>query len=193
MKIPTVEQCARLMDTYGMLDNIRHHSLVVARLADRLVTGLTGSAPLSRVPNRKLVIAGALLHDIAKTPCLDGSCEHSREGAVICTEEGYPEVAEIVAEHVLLQSHEPERFQTGHFHAKELVYYADKRVRHAHVVSLEERLEYILEHYGRDDPTRHRLIAENFSKCQVLEEHLFTFLPFSPAMLGSEEATRPQP
>lgn len=190
MKIPTVEQCALLMDTYGMLDNIRHHSLVVARLADRLVTGLSTAAAPS-VPGRNLVIAGALLHDIAKTPCLDGSCEHAQAGAAICTREGYPDLAEIVAEHVLLQNHEPERFQTGCFLAKELVYYADKRVRHAHVVTLEERLEYILEHYGRDDPVRHRLIADNFSKCQVLERHLFTFLPFPPEMLGNEEATHP--
>lgn len=190
MNIPTVDQCSRLMDTYGMLNNIRHHSLVVARLADRIVTGLTVATDLPMVPDRNLVIAGALLHDIAKTPCLDGSCEHSKEGAIICTVQGYPEVAEIVAEHVLLQNHEPDRFQTGHFLAKEIVYYADKRVRHAHVVTLEERLEYILEHYGKGDATRQHLITKNFNKCKVLEDHLFTFLPFPPDKLGSEEAIR---
>lgn len=192
MNIPTVEQCTRLMDTYGMLDNIRHHSLVVARLADRIVTGLSGTERLTSVPDRNLVIAGALLHDIAKTPCLDGSCDHSREGAAICAGQGYPEIAEIVAEHVLLQSHEPDRFRTGLFLAKEIVYYADKRVRHTHVVTLEERLEYILEHYGKGDPARQRIITENFAKCQILEEHLFSFLRFSPDKLGSEGAVRPQ-
>lgn len=192
MNIPTVEQCSRLMDTYGMLNNIRHHSLVVARLADRIITGLTAAVDRTMVPDRNLVIAGALLHDIAKTPCLDGSCEHSQEGAAICVEQGYPEVAEIVAEHVLLKNHAPDRFRTGCFLAKEIVYYADKRVRHTHVVTLEERLEYILEHYGKGDPSRQRLIAKNFDRCQVLEEYLFIFLPFPPDKLGSEETIRQQ-
>ncbi len=183
MQIPELDQCIRLMEQYRMLDNIRHHSLVVARVADQLVRDLEAVRPEGQTPNRKLVIAGALLHDIAKTPCLDGSCEHALAGAGICREHGFPEVAGIVAEHVILRDHDPARYATGLFTAGEIVYYADKRVRHAEIVSLDERLAYILDHYGHNNPRLHRLIRENFQRCVELERHLFRTLGLSPEQM----------
>ena len=180
MHLPSLEACHRLMDEYGMLTNIRRHSLVVARLADQILTGLTTVAPSRAQTNRRLVITGALLHDIAKTPCLHGTCNHAQIGAEICLRHGFPEIAPIVSEHVVLRDYNPDRYKAGLFNATELVYYADKRVRHHSVVSLEERLEYILEHYADNDPTRRLLIRENFNKCKILEQHLFQWLPFSP-------------
>ncbi|WP_028585638.1 HDIG domain-containing metalloprotein [Desulfogranum mediterraneum] len=183
-RIPGLAACAALMDHYGMLSNIRRHSLVVAQLADQIITTLLRRGLPAPPGGRELIIAGALLHDIAKTPCLKGACDHARVGAEICAEHGYPEVAIIVAEHVLLKGHEPERCSQGRFTAQEIVYYADKRVRHDRVVSLDERLEYILEHYGENDPVRQELIARNFSRCQELEEQLFQFLGFPAGSLG---------
>ncbi len=162
------------MDKYAMLDNIRAHSLMVTRVAHVLLEALSSStrttAPL---PADNLVMAGALLHDIAKTQCLENSCDHARQGRDICLELGYPEVAEVVREHVFLAEFSPRRYDQGYFLAKELVYYADKRVRHDEIVSLEERLDYILERYGNNDPKRHSLIEENFDKCKQLETFLF--------------------
>ncbi len=179
MVVPDIAACVHLMDEYGMLDNIRHHSLVVARVADALVTGLdNGKKPGSSI-SRKLVIAGALLHDIAKTPCLDGQCNHAAKGAEICSRHGYPDIARIVAEHVILSEYDPVRYKKGLFTAGEIVYYADKRVRHAEIVTLEERLTYILSHYGNNDPHLHALIRENFERCQQMETSLFTILPFN--------------
>jgi len=179
MTVPNLATCIRLMDEYEMLTNIRHHSLVVAKVADALLTGLadeSGPAPLA---DEKLVIAGALLHDIAKTPCLDNGCDHAAQGAEICLRHGYPEIARIVKEHVILAEHDPDRYKNGLFTAGEIVYYADKRVRHAEVVSLEERLQYIISHYGNNDPQRHALIRENFERCREMEQALFSILPFS--------------
>lgn len=65
-----------------------------------------------------------------------------------------------------------------------IVYYADKRVRHNVVVNLDERLEYILDHYGKGTPDRRELIRKNFNKCLALEQHLFHWLPFGPKELG---------
>lgn len=175
MTIPTIQQCHSLMEEYAMLDNIRAHSLMVARVAQLLLQGLADSPKTNaNIPSEKLVLAGALLHDIAKTPCLNNSCDHARHGRDICLELGYPEVAEVVREHVILSEFFITRYSKGQFLAKELVYYADKRVRHDEVVSLEERLEYILEHYGNNNPKRHILIKENFDKCQQLETFLFS-------------------
>ncbi len=165
------------MDEYAMLDNIRAHSIMVARVAQSLHIALThrktAHPPL---PAANLVLAGALLHDIAKTPCLKGRCDHARKGRDICLELGFPEVAEIVREHVGITDFSPERYKKGVFLAKELVYYADKRVRHDKIVSLAERLEYILEHYGNNDPERHRLIRGNFDKCFQFEKFLLDAL-----------------
>ncbi len=158
-----------------MLDNIRAHSLMVARVAAVLHNGLlTSQVPQDQIPPRGLVLAGALLHDIAKTPCLNSRCEHAKRGRDLCLEYDFPEVAEVVLEHVLLSDFSPSRYTDGLFLAKELVYYADKRVRHDEIVSLQERLEYILSNYGNNDPQRHSLIRENFHKCQQLEDLLMT-------------------
>ncbi|ADW17024.1 metal dependent phophohydrolase [Desulfobulbus propionicus DSM 2032] len=182
--LPSLADCIQLMDQYGMLGNIRHHSLVVARLAEQLQAGLAAVAPDRPQADRHLVISGALLHDIAKTPCLGSDRDHAKAGAEICRQHGYPEIAAIVEQHVLLWDYDPLRYRNGHFTAREIVYYADKRVRHNVVVNLDERLEYILEHYGKNNPNRRELIRENFNKCLTLEQHLFHWLPFGPEELG---------
>ncbi len=180
--VPDTTTCLRLMEQYGMLPHIRKHSIVVARVAEFLVDHLPAAAlpstPVQRRQHHDLVIAGALLHDIAKTLCLDNSCDHARRGAEICTELGFPEIARIVEEHVILKQHEPHRYARGIFTAREIVYYADKRVRHDEIVTLRERLDYIIGHYGRNDPYLEQLIHSNFNRCLVLEEHLFSHLDF---------------
>ena len=182
---PTIARCVELMEEHAMLHNIRHHSLVVARLAEQLHAGLCRFAPTQPQADRQLVITGALLHDIAKTPCLNSNCDHAKIGAEICQQHGFEAIAAIVAEHVILKNFEPQRYASGHFTAGEIVYYADKRVRHNVVVHLNERLEYILDHYGKGNPPRQQLIRENFNRCLTLEQFLFRWLPFSPAELGA--------
>ena len=183
--IPDVTHCFRLMDEYAMLPNIRRHSIMVARVALQLMEGLAQNeiaAPC--IPDRTLITAGALLHDIAKTPCLQSGGDHARAGAEICDRLGYPEIARIVEEHVVLRDHDLTRCRQGVFTASEVIYYADKRVRHEEIVSLEIRLEYILERYGAGKPEIERRIRENFACCVQLEDSLFSFLTFSPAELA---------
>lgn len=191
--IPSVPECLALMDRYGMFDNIRAHSLTVARVAKSLLMGLaenkTSTPTVGTVaPDPDLVIAGALLHDIAKTICLQQDCLHADKGGDICIALGYPAIGEIVREHVLLKDFSTERYARGIFHAKEIVYYADKRVRHDHIVSLDERLAYILERYGKNIPERHQRIEDNFQRCRTLEQYLFDRLPFSPDTLAEQVA-----
>jgi len=184
LPLPSLHECIRFMDQYAMLDNIRHHSLVVARLAAQIQEGLSTVAPNHAQADRNLVISGALLHDIAKTPCLNSNCDHAKVGGEICRSHGYPEIAAIVEQHVLLWEYEPGRYADGIFTAREIVYYADKRVRHNAVVNLDQRLEYILKHYGKGNPTRELLIRENFDKCITFEQYLFRWLPFAADDLG---------
>ncbi len=180
------------MEEYAMLPNIRRHSIVVAQVGLQLVSGLReNQVPGDSIPDESLIIAGALLHDIAKTPCLKDGCDHAKVGAEICHSLGYPEIACIVGEHVLLQGHDPHRYSRGVFSATEIIYYADKRVRHEEIVTLEDRLEYILENYGMEDQVLHRRIRENFYKCLELEEQMFQFLPFSSDQMAERVLDNP--
>ncbi len=178
--IPTVNQCLDYIDRYKMLDNIRAHSFKVARVAEVLIDGLAKKEQeILSLPPRELVITGALLHDIAKTECLNGDCHHAVRGQQICTELGFPEIGEIVLEHVILKDFTEKLYQQGIFGAKELVYYADKRVRHDEIVSLASRLDYIIERYSGGDARKEHYIRLNFQQCQDFEVYLFSFLDFT--------------
>lgn len=169
--IPTVDQCMSLMGEYRMLDNIRLHSMVVARVAGFLCTGLQPALDVSM----ERVVAGALLHDIAKTQSLASDGDHAEMGADLCRRHGFDEVADIVGQHVILDNGVPER--PGE---REIVYYADKRVMHENIVGLDKRLTYILERYGRGDSRLCRRIEDNFNNCRLVEKKLFALLPYSP-------------
>jgi putative nucleotidyltransferase with HDIG domain len=181
MKIPDIATCAALMEQHKMLANIREHSLVVARIAGLLAEKLHQQGVPA--PNLQLCISGALLHDIAKTPCLETGCDHAKTGAAICHDLGLPDIAEIVAGHVVLRDFNPTRYQKGIFSAHEIVYYADKRVLHDKIVHLSERLAYILEKYGHGKQEREERIRANFAQCKQLENDIFSFLPCAPEEL----------
>ena len=84
-----------------------------------------GVGPGRAALSLELIVSGALLHDIAKTASLETELRHDELGREICLRHGLDELAEIVAEHVVLKDWAPE-----HCTEKEIVYYADKRVLH---------------------------------------------------------------
>ncbi len=181
MRIPSIEECLELHNRFEMLDNIRAHSFAVARVAEALVEGLhrTGKATKA-LPDREEVIVGSLLHDIAKTLCITTGCRHAEIGRQMVLDLGYPELSEIVAEHVVLKNFTADLYAQGVFGAKEIVFYADKRVRHDEVVSLDDRLEYIIDRYGDNNPAKEILIRQNFAQTLDFERYLFNFLDFLP-------------
>jgi hypothetical protein len=73
----------------------------------------------------------------------------------------------------------------------EIVYYADKRVNHDIIVSLEERMNYLFKRYAKKDSKLEELIRANFKLCKDVEDKLFAFLPFNPEevalQLGTDE------
>lgn len=186
---PSISACLQLMDRYSMMDHIREHSLVVAQVADNVLHCLRKKLAPSLLPSKELVIAGALLHDIAKTPCFEKNCDHAEEGYAICNQHGYGEIAEIVREHVRLFSFNEERYQRGEFWARDIIYYADKRVNHSNIVDLAERLDYILEKYGHNNADRCRVIRENFRRCQVLEQWICRKADCSPEEIANTYST----
>lgn len=180
---PTVDQCVAWIEQYEMLDNIRAHSFVVAQVAETILDHLQQYGMAPEIPDRDLVIAGALLHDIAKTLCIQTGCHHAKVGQQICTELGQPEIGKIVAEHVTLSSFNEPLYRRGIFSATELVYYADKRVMHDRVVELPSRLSYIIERYGRGEQAKEQYIRQNFKQTTEFEYLLFQFIDFTPGEL----------
>ena len=140
--IPTREECLRLMVEYGMLENIVSHSLEVANVA------LFISIELNKRGQRidlGLVEAASLLHDLTKTECLKTREDHAQTGFQQLKGMGYERVGEVVAQHIwLCKEGDPSSVSE-----EEIVNYADKRVMHDRIVSLEERFSDLKERYGR--------------------------------------------
>ena len=175
--IPSADKCFELMERYGMLDHIRAHSVAVEKIARIIAQGLRDAGVAISLEKVK---AGALLHDIAKTLCLNSATDHAALGKEICLQHHMQEIAGIVGEHVRLKN----RTLDNRIHEKEIVYYADKRVTHDVIVSLEERLEDLFVRYGKNNAYRCQLIKENFDFCTEVERKLFARLNFRPEHLA---------
>jgi putative nucleotidyltransferase with HDIG domain len=171
--IPDPARCNSMMTAYGMLDNIRAHSFMVEKVASLIANGLI-SAGLDI--SRAKVSAGALLHDIAKTMCLDSEIDHAVKGKEICIENGFCEIAGIVGEHIYLADYRPDSRVTE----EEIIYYSDKRVNHDTVVTLEKRLEYLLKRYAKNEDALIKSIEDNFRICREVERKIFRHLSFTP-------------
>jgi uncharacterized protein len=171
--IPSHDQCLELMETHGMLPNIREHSFRVTAVAVFLGEALTAAGYDLLVP---LVTVGALLHDLGKTPCLGTLNNHAELGAGILEGLGYPQVAKVVREHVSLDGGiaDPRPLREA-----EVVNYADKRVLHETVVTLEDRFADLKVRYGRTPEALIRIEAMEV-KSRALEEKLFAPLQLNP-------------
>jgi uncharacterized protein len=171
--IPSRETCLVLMDREGMLPHIKAHSLQVARVALGLGGHLNPPHPNLDMP---LIEAGALLHDIAKTPCLKTKGNHALIGEEMVRAMGFESVACIVGQHVRLEN---DPLAMDRVDEIILVHYADKRVRHDEVVDLEERFDYLVQTYGRSPEAVERIKAL-YQETLEMEKKIFLHLPFSP-------------
>jgi uncharacterized protein len=171
--LPSYNQCLELMDIHGMLPHIREHSFAVMEVAVYLGEALTEAGFDLFLP---LVATGALLHDLGKTPCLGTTTNHAEYGAVILEGLGYPQVAQVVREHVHLNG---DLSDLRALREAELVNYADKRVLHAEVVTLEDRFVDLKVRYGRTPEIVARIEATEI-RARALEEKLFALLQLTP-------------
>jgi len=156
-----------------MLPNIREHSFRVMQVAVFLGEALAAAGFDLHLP---LVTVGALLHDIGKTPCLGTLTNHAEWGAVILEELGYPQVAQVVREHVHLQG---DLTDSMALREAEVVNYADKRVLHEEVVTLEARFADAKVRYGRTPEALARIQATEI-RARALEKKIFASLDLDP-------------
>jgi len=174
--IPSRAQCLELIGEMDMMAHILDHSLQVCHVALE-ITGHLLAAGIAL--NRDLVQAGALLHDITKTRSLATGEDHALSGGRWLTQRGYPQVGELVRQHVRLDHFDP----AGPITETEVVNYADKRVLHDKVVGLPERMVYIRQRYGTslDKQERIRRLAD---LVDMMEAKIFKPLDLRPEALS---------
>lgn len=172
IRIPEEAACLELLLKYETPEHIIRHSQMVW-----LVGRLLGKGLLRRQVSLDMALlrASCLLHDIGKYPCvLDGTRYHDIRGGEILGEEGFPEVGRIVAQHVVLQAPAADRVREEH-----VVFYADKRVVHDKIVSLDERFDYLCDTYGKTAGAVKQLMLMKDDTIRV-EEKIFGHLDFRP-------------
>jgi uncharacterized protein len=177
MRIPGKKECFALIHRMKMPEHIINHSIQVSRVALFLTDQLTiiNRAAL----NRNLILSAALLHDITKARSFETGENHAQTGGQLLLDLEYPEVGDIIAQHVRL------RIYNGFNvfpHEAEIVNYSDKRVLHDKIVSFSRRMEYIIERYGTIPEHRER-ISRLWNKSAELEKKIFSYLSFAPENL----------
>ena len=156
LSVPGRGECEALWEKYAMLANIRDYSRAVADVAMSLARRAEDMGVAPGGTTERTAQAAAMLHDIAKTwTILHGGAHDQLGAAIVRAETGNPLLAQAVLFHVhwpweegpLAPEREPLRLAL-------LVAYADKRVRHDRLVSLEERFDDLMDRYG--DSEEHR-------------------------------------
>lgn len=150
--VPDDAACRALWDKYGMLDNIRAHSLLVAHIATELARRACDAGFRVDVA---AVRASAMLHDIAKTYSVLHGGSHTQLGAGwVVAETRNHALAQGVLLHVHWPWAVPEQDPARLFSIPFFVIYADKRVKHDQCVPLRQRYEDLLVRYGHTEKVR---------------------------------------
>lgn len=164
--IPNDSACFGLWDKYGMLENIKEHSYLVAKIATAIAEALADKG--YRI-NIAAVRSAALLHDIAKTYSIYHGGSHAQIGASwVKYLTNNPLIAQGVLLHVLWPWQMPnseERIATLPF----IIMYSDKRTMHDMCVDLETRHQDLMERYGHSEPAK-RSIQESLRQGKYIEE-----------------------
>jgi uncharacterized protein len=168
IQVPTEAECYEIIRRFNMLENIVRHSERVMAVSLALTDNLRDPSTI----RKSLVLAAALLHDIAKTRTIETKeLRHDLIGGQIMREMGYDAIAEIVESHVVFEGFDPD----GALEEREIVFYADKRVMHDRIVSIDDRVDDLVERYGINERIV-KLITENKDFILRLEGKIRGFL-----------------
>jgi putative nucleotidyltransferase with HDIG domain len=166
-RIPSREECNELMVQHSMRPNIVEHSIQVMHVSLAITDNLKNGVAV----NRDLVIAAALLHDITKTRSLKTKERHDLTGGELLREMGFICIAEIVEHHIVFQNLNPQ----GRLEEREIIYYADKRVMHNKIVTIDERVHDLLQRYGNTEEIE-SLILQNKNLVFAVESKIASFM-----------------
>jgi len=145
--IPTLDECQHLIAHYFNVSSaIEMHGRTVAWAARRLGAALNVNG---RSYDLDLLTAAGLLHDVCR-----GQPDHARKAAEELRAAGFPEVSEIVAEHMELDCE-----VNTPIDETALLYLADKVVKGDRIITLAARKSVMLEKYAHDASIRQRILT----------------------------------
>ncbi len=161
-QLPSPRECEHLMvHRFSCEKQTIEHCKQVAQVADRLAETVNQSG--GKV-NRELLHAAALLHD-----CRRRQPHHAEVGAAELCRLGFPQVAELVQQHMDL---EPK--PTMHPTVAEILYLADKLVVENRCVTLEERFAPRLKCFA-DHPGPLAAIKQRLTAAQTIRQKIQQF------------------
>ncbi len=177
MKAPDPKICIRLLRQTSTPVHIMRHCVKVAAVSTWL-----GKRLLERGSdlNMDILVAGGLLHDVSKYQSIVSGGDHALMGARFVEGLGYPEIAKIIKHHVYLDK---DTLRDGNINEEMVVNYADKRVKHVHVVSLEDRFKDLQARYGTSKERRER-INGLFIQSKEMERLIFSKIGMHPEELN---------
>lgn len=179
-KVPSVDQCYKLLKQYRVPDHIIQHSEIVCKVAVLLADELNKQGENLSIPE---IEAAALLHDITKMEGIETRKDHAKTGKRLLAELGFKRIGEIMAEHIKLKEGRNPR----PISEEEIINYSDKRVMHTRIVTLEERFADIGKRYGAqslDKNALERIRALEYETYE-LENRIFSKLNFPPEELSN--------
>ncbi len=152
----TLDIVIKLLVENEVPDHIILHSYKVAKVVWVLTHELN---LINYKVNKELCLYAALLHDITKFQSIINKGEdHSKTGGILLRKLGYDDIAEIIESHVILKN------MNYLGKEKEIVFYADKRVKHDKIVSLEDRFEDLKIRYGINEK-----VMDGYKKAKEIE------------------------
>jgi putative nucleotidyltransferase with HDIG domain len=154
-EIPTRAECEAILVDQAVSASVVHHSRKVAEVAVEIASMLLRNGVEL---NLELVLAGALLHDLAK-----GQPNHAAAGAAALRAMNLPRVASVV------RSHTDFDFVSNRLDENAIVFLADKLVRGDEVVSIEQRFQPALTRF-RDDPIALESVQRRMATAQAVAQ-----------------------
>lgn len=162
LKVPDDSECESWWDQFGMFDNIKAHSRLVAHIATSIAEKAVKKGFDVDIPT---VRASAMLHDIAKAYSIKFGGNHSQIGASWAFRlTGNPAVCMGILHHVYW----PFDIDAKNFFLPLVVGYSDKRVKHDTLTTLKGRFSDLEVRYGKTEQIRQR-IRQTFRQAEKIE------------------------
>jgi len=168
---PTRKQCLKILEEHQLPKPVLEHVQAVARISCTIAEYLNSRGYRLHLG---VVMAASLLHDIAK-----GEKDHTRKGSQLVARLGYPEVADIIALHMQLDSeHQNQINETT------IVYLADKLVIGHRPVSLDEKLKSRLNNFNEE--TAQQGARERIGQAMAIQKQIESIVGLKLADILSE-------
>lgn len=174
---PTADEGEAILARLGVPGHVANHGRAVAGVARRIAARLNLAGHKLDVD---LVVAAALLHDLAK-----GRPDHPRRAARLLAAMGYPGVAAAVAVH-----HDFARAAADNLDEAALLYLADKLVRGDTPVSLEQRIASAREQFAAD-PAALAAATDRLALAQRIAAKVEVALGAKPGEIGGGDRSLP--